>query len=167
MGTSVRNDSTGAKRRVQRQHAARGFSLLEVTIAVACLAGLTALALTSLAPATDRMRLRAEAREIASLMGAARTRAIVTGAVAVMDFDARQNQIVSGNPAMVRQLPPTVSLRLDTTGSARDLQRIEFYPEGGSSGGMFALADRTRQIIVHIDWLTGRIEIAPEVVHGG
>lgn len=141
----------------------RGFSLFEMILAVACLASLTALAVTSLAPATDRMRLRAEVREISSLLGAARTRAIVTGQVAVVELDARGNSIISGAPAMVRQLPPSLSLRVTGDGETPNRQRIAFYPEGSASGGEFLIADRTRQIPIAVDWLTGRISIGAEI----
>jgi general secretion pathway protein H len=151
-------------RRSKTRGSERGFSLLEITISVAFLASLTALAVTSLAPVTDRMRLRAEAREIANLIGAARTRAIVTGEVANVDLDAGHNHIVSGAPALIRQLPSSVLLRLaGGDGETGARQRIAFYPEGSASGGTFAIAGASRQIVIAVDWLTGRVSIGGEV----
>jgi general secretion pathway protein H len=138
-----------------------------MTIAVAILAALTGLAATSLAPATDRMRLRAEVREIVGLMGDARTRAITTRSVAVFELDARNRRIFYGEPAMVRQLPALMSLQVSGDEGARERQRIVFYPEGSASGGVFAIADRNRSIVVRVDWLTGRISVDGERANAG
>jgi general secretion pathway protein H len=151
----------------QTRRRARGFSLVEITIAVAILAALTGLAATSLVPATDRMRLRAEVREIVGLMGDARTRAITTRSIAVFELDARNRRIFYGEPAMVRQLPALMSLQVNGDEGARDRQRIVFYPEGSASGGVFAIADRSRSIVVRVDWLTGRISIDGERANAG
>jgi general secretion pathway protein H len=146
----------GSKR---ERRGARGFSLVEITIAVAILAALTGQAATSLMPATDRMRLRAEVREIVALMGDARTRAITTRQVGVIELDAGSARIFYGEPALVRQLPTMMSLRVTGEEGSRNRQRIVFYPEGSASGGAFEIADRNRSIVVRVDWLTGRISV--------
>ncbi len=155
---------SGCKRNWRR---ARGFSLIEVTIAVAILAALTGLAATSLVPATERMRLRAEVREIVGLMGDARTRAITSRQVGVIELDAENRRIFYGEPVMVRQLPAVMSLRLGDGDGNRARQRIVFYPEGSASGGVFAIGDHHRSLVVRIDWLTGRITIEGERANAG
>lgn len=155
---------SGSKR---QRKSARGFSLVEITIAVAILAALTGLAATSLVPATDRMRLRAEVREIVGLMGDARTRAITTRQTAVFELDAGNRRIVYGEPAMVRQLPALMALWVNGDEGSRDRQRIVFYPEGSASGGVFAVGDKNRSIVVRVDWLTGRISVDGERANAG
>ncbi len=144
-----------------------GFSLLEITIAIAIVATLTALAATSLVPATGRMRLRAEVREIVGLMSDARTRAITTRQVSMIELDASNRRVFYGEPLLVRQLPATMSLRVAGEEGNRDRLRIVFYPEGSASGGAFAIDDRYRSIAVLVDWLTGRIAIDEERANAG
>jgi general secretion pathway protein H len=138
-----------------------GFSLIEITVAVVVLASLTGLAMAHLAPTTDRMRLRAEAREIAAIVAAQRTRAVVGQVPMAMTIDADRNTITYGSPALVRQLPATLAIApaRTTEGGGQARGRIVFFPEGGSSGGAFVLSSRSHSIVITVDWLTGRIAL--------
>lgn len=154
---------TSAHDRAERRRRARGFSLLEITIAIAILAGLTALAATQLAPATDRLRLTAEAREIANLAALVRTQALTSGAPTVIEIDADNNRIVYGEPPIARQLPASLMLLVAADAEGRRRRRVVFYPEGGSNGARFVIAASARQIAIEIDWLSGRIAISADV----
>jgi type II secretory pathway pseudopilin PulG len=136
-----------------------------VTIAVAIVASLVAVAATALRPATDRMRLEAEAREMEAILGALRTQAI-TRRVAVGLRVARDGRAVTyGDPALTRTLPATIGLRMVGEGGAR--RDLVFFPEGGATGGTLRLDDGRRAISLSVNGLTGRITLAREAGRGG
>ncbi len=145
----------------------RGFSLIEITIAVAIVATLTALATVQLAPASEKMRVEAEAREIANILGNVRTRALTSGQPTAVTIDAAENRLIYGTPALERRLPATLALDVAPDGDGRRIRRIVFYPEGSASGGAFALAGRNHRVSVSVNWLTARITIGPEAANGG
>jgi general secretion pathway protein H len=151
-----------ARERRRNRRRERGFSLIEMIIAVALLATLTGLAAVSFAPASDRLRLRAEAREIVDLLHGQRTVAITSGRPTTVLLDPAESRLFYGDPALVRLLPPT--LRMAAT---EDLRRIVFYPEGGASGGHVVIHDQHRRLDITIDWLTGRITLSAEARHDG
>lgn len=138
---------------------ARGFSLIEMTIAIAIVASLTALAAMHLAPANEKLRVEAEVREIASVLSEVRTRALTTGVPGSIIIDAVRNRLVYGTPALERLLPESLALDVAPDGDGRREQRIVFYPEGGASGGAFVLSGRTHRVLISVDWLTGRITL--------
>ena len=56
--------------------------------------------------------------------------------------------------ALPRALPPGVALAAPADG-------ISFAPDGSSSGGRIALATGPVRLEVAVDWLTGRVSVAP------
>jgi general secretion pathway protein H len=150
-----------AQRKALR-HGQRGLSLIEMTVAVAIVATLAALATTSFAPSTGRARLEAEAREIASVLGDARTRAITSRVPVSIEVDPAKNRLVYGAPPIQRELPPGIRLRNRSRGegvASSDRHRITFFPEGGASGGGVVVGDDRSAIMISVDWLTGRIVV--------
>jgi general secretion pathway protein H len=144
----------------------RGFSIFEMVIVVAIISSLTALASTSFAPAAGRARLKAEASTIAAILASARTRAITERLDMSVVIDTRQQSIVSGTPTTIREVPQTLTLSIARPSSSEGGEwpqlTIVFQPEGGASGGDFALSDGTQAVTFHVDWLTGRVTTTTE-----
>ncbi len=159
MRTSAPDEPTLARKPSRRRRLQRGFSLIEITIAVAILASLTALAAVQLSPASEKLRVEAEAREIASVLAEVRTRALTSGTPASIVIDQPENRLVYGNPALERRLPEMLALLVAADGDGVRIQRIVFYPEGGSTGGGFTLAGRNHSVGLAVNWLTGRITL--------
>ncbi|MFM2422836.1 MAG: hypothetical protein RL291_1366 [Pseudomonadota bacterium] len=170
MASSAGNDralNARQRRRRSRDRAARGFSILEITLAIALLAGLTMMVTSSFAPAVDRARLTAEVREIRAVLATVRTRAITENRTMGAMFDARGNRIIYGEPALERILPPGVTLSLPRDGEtgADGLRRVVFFPDGGSSGGRVLISDGRRTQAIAIDWLSGTIQVSAGASH--
>jgi general secretion pathway protein H len=148
----------------RRGRPARGFSLFEMIMVVALLAGFTAMAATAFAPAAGRARLKTEAAEIGAVLATSRNRAITGRADMRLLLDAGRQTIIAGDPAMVRQLPPSLTMAVMPQSGGSQLE-IVFFPDGGATGGSFLLSDGTQAITFHIDWLTGRVATATERLH--
>lgn len=156
-----RGAGRGVQRRAVSRGSARGFSLVEITIVVAIMAVLAGVAVVALAPATVRLQLRSDAREIESLLAGARTRSIVEGRTVEVRFDGRASTVSYGDPARVATLSrgTTVS-SLD--GETRASFAVVFHPDGSSDGGGVLLGDGARTIRLTVDWLSGRTALAEE-----
>ena len=144
---------------------ARGFSLLELLIVLMLMAIVASMIVPMmLGGGVSTTALRGAAREVAAGLRLARSEAVASRREAVLTLDlADRSFIVNGNPRK-HALPRDVELKLYT--AQRDLVSesvgsVRFFPDGGSSGGRVTLASGERRFDVDIDWLTGRVVIAP------
>jgi general secretion pathway protein H len=136
----------------------RGFTLVELMVALAIGGLLMALALPAGTRMYDNIRYRQTVREVVTLLATARYLAL--------DRGEAQDVLVNPGQRWVRlndetaTLPGSVRLAVH---SARELNRdgigvIRFYPEGGASGGGVDIeSDRGSGVSIDVDWLLGRI----------
>ena len=135
----------------------RGFSLLEITVALGILSGLTAIAGVALAPARDRLRLVAETRELALWLEQARGRALVRAEPIQVRFDATASRFVAGSahpPGPVFATGVSIA-SLDPMGDAT----LTFWPDGSATGAVFQVGEGARGGRVTVDALTGRVRL--------
>ncbi len=142
----------------------RGFTLLELLVALSIMALLVALIPPMLSGAGLTTEVRGAVRQLASGLRAARSEAVTRQQPAVLSIDLERREFtVTG-----RQRPVTlpqherVTIQLYTAQAEivdDDRGHIRFFPDGSSTGGYIALSDRRGEYRVNVDWLTGRIRI--------
>lgn len=137
----------------------RGFSLIEVTIAVAIIAGLSALAVMSFRPLNATMLLARDARTIEAALIAARARAIRSGETAAVDFDFRAATFSTGRPPVVRALSNGATIA-PLSGERRDAGSVRFFPDGSTLSDGIAVSAGHKSIRIEIEWLSGRVRVA-------
>jgi general secretion pathway protein H len=102
--------------------------------------------------------LRAASATVSGALRLARTRAIATNRPVTVQFDpARATLRVGADPA--RLLPAGIAFSViaaEDQGPA-----IRFLPDGSSTGGRVELTGQGRATQVGVDWLTGRVSLAP------
>jgi general secretion pathway protein H len=142
----------------------RGFTLLELLLVLGIL-GMAALLITPGLRSLDAPGFNAQVREASGLLNYARRMAVVQGQPTSIAFfpaqpDDEQLAATSATGQWVaREL--TVSYR-DSTGRQYQVGErllIEFYPEGGSTGGELRFAQADRQAIIHVDPFSGRVSL--------
>lgn len=138
--------------------AGRGFTLLEVMVALAIVAVVLAVSVPAMQNFYESSRYRAAIGDVVSLLGSARHTAIRTGREQDVFIYPRERKISAGNATRV--LPEGV--RLEVLGSAElnedDAGVIRFYPDGGASGGYVNVASASGAVVqVQVDWLLGRV----------
>lgn len=140
---------------------ARGVSLIEIIIVIVLIAVMSLLAAAAMSGGFKGMQLRSAAREVASQLRYARTRAITTGQTQrfVIDPAAHAWHAADRNG----DIPDT--LRVSFTG-ARELQpspgqgAILFFADGASTGGRVQLSRERAAWNVDVAWLTGEVKLA-------
>jgi general secretion pathway protein H len=137
-----------------------GFTLVEMLIVISIMAFVMTLAVIQLSGAQGKAELEAGAREIASALREVRSHAITFGRREAFVLDTSSGTYRAGEASAPQQLPKGVRSTLLTTTQERINQvvgRIEFFPDGSSTGGGVHLTRGSRQSDVHVDWLSGRI----------
>jgi len=152
------------------RHRASGFTLLEIMLVLAILAMASILVVPNLGSLETRT-FNAQVRQALSLLNYARRTAVVQGQPSSAIFyngsidreaipAARAN---SGN----WQAGASTSIRFrDSTDQEieiEDLLEINFYPEGGSTGGTLLLQQDEQIVAIDIDPFTGRVTTAETV----
>ena len=142
----------------------RGFTLVELLVALAIAGLVLAVAVPAGFRFYDGMQTREAVRDVVTLFAAARQQAITSGEARDVLVWPEERRIVLGKTE--RRLPG--GLRV-TVHSAREINReragvIRFYPEGGTSGGGIDITNPgSGTIAIDVDWLTGRVT---QTVHG-
>jgi len=140
-----------------------GFTLLEVVCVLAIIAILAALAVPALPRGTSRSRLESYAIATAALLKADRNTAIRRRTEITTQVDAASRRIRSGATERTVQVPDDVvfdallSARCNTHAGSG----ISFFPSGMSCGGTISLTRTDFGYEIHVNWLTGSVEIGP------
>lgn len=140
-----------------RPVASSGFALVELTIALAILALVAAVALPGSSRTAGPSRVRAEALEVVALLKADRNLAISRGQEIVTRVDAAGQSIVSGAAGTRTLASNAVALTFSTRGDGG----ILFHPDGSSTGGTITLQSRVAAYRIDVTAITGYIALYP------
>ena len=144
--------STGSVR-----HPAAGFTLLELMVVLAILGLVLAIVPASLMNATGAHALKADVRTLISGLHYARTRAIASNAPVVLSIDPQTARLSIDGTQQIGVLSSTTSL-----GALNQPIAVQFYPDGGSSGGEVLLSSEQGEYRVTVHWLTGAVSATRE-----
>ncbi len=143
----------------------RGFTLLEILVALVIGVLLVALVPPLLSGMSGATELRGAARQLAAGLRNARNEAVTRQREAVLTLDLAQRRFsVSGDPREIA-LPGSVALRLYTAQSElldAATGNIRFFPDGGSTGGAITVSGPKLAYRINVDWLTGAIAIVEQ-----
>jgi general secretion pathway protein H len=141
----------------------RGFTLLEMVCVLAIIALLAAVLLPFIPHETSRSRLQAYALQTAALLKTDRNAAIRRQASVATLVDAEARAIRSGASRAAIRIPDDVRFDalLPQTCGRQALSTISFFANGTSCGGAITLTRFDVGYEIRVNWLTGRIEVAP------
>ena len=143
----------------------RGFTLLEILVALVIGVLLIALVPPLLSGLGGATEVRSAARQLAAGLRSARNEAVTRQQEATLTLDLAQHRFaVSGDPREIA-LPEGIALKLDTAQSElldRTTGGIRFFPDGSSTGGAITVSGPKLAFRVNVDWLTGAIAIVEQ-----
>lgn len=152
----------------------RGFTLLELLVVLAIIGAGTLLVVPQAGKGLDALRLKATARQLASVFRQARLVAISEQRVAVVGLDLSRAEYWLAVTVSERAreavrttyaLPGSVRVSAQPVGEAtsreRGVVRFVFFPRGGAYGGQVWLeGEKGRRYGVLVDPMTGRVRIS-------
>jgi general secretion pathway protein H len=141
-----------------------GFTLLEMVCALAIVGLMAAVLLPAIPRQTSRTRLEAYAIETAALLKADRNAAIRRRLDVTTQVDAPSRSLRSGASGQTVHVPEDVrfeTLLPRNCDNRPVVASISFFASGMSCGGVIVLAKLDAGYEIRVNWLTGRIEIAP------
>lgn len=134
---------------------------------LAIVALLAAICLPRLPAATSRPKMEAYAIEIASLLKADRTAALLRNRAVEAEVDAQGRTVSSGSSSRVIKVPNDVvfdALLPQRCNGRPALSSISFFATGLSCGGAIRLSRLGTSLEVRVNWLTGGVEIVAQDV---
>ena len=139
-------------------HRARGFTMLEMLVAISIVGLLLAVTVPASARFYESIQYRQAVRDVITALASARYRAINTGRAQDVTVDPRGNRL--GSNGEVTSLPEGFAVAVHSASelNSDSLGVIRFYPEGGSSGGGVDLEREDGSgVRISVDWLVGRV----------
>ncbi len=140
-----------------RPAASAGFALMELTIALAILAMVAAVALPASSSIAGPSRVRAEALNVMAQLKSDRNLAISRGQEIVTRVDTAGSSVVSGAAGSQTIVANAVALAFS---GGRD-GGILFHPDGSSSGGIITVQSRAAAYRIEVTAITGYIALHP------
>ena len=141
-----------------------GFTLIELLVVMAILGLLLAVMPMIGRGMLPSLQAKADAREVAATLRAARAEAIRDNRPTAVIFDVEDGRYGTNSGQRRDELGRGVVMKLVTATSEvvdRGIGRIVFFPDGASTGGEVSLTADGRVYAVSVDWFTGRVREAP------
>lgn len=140
----------------------RGFTLLEMIVAIAIVGLLLAVSVPGTQRMYQSMQYRESLREVLAMLSTARREALDSGAPQDVQIEPEERRISLNDRQ--RQLPEGFSIAVTAASelSGQGVAVIRFYPEGGSTGGDLDISSPTgRGVRITVDWLMGTVSQSP------
>lgn len=153
--------STGASRRLSH----RGFTLLEMLIAMTLAALILTVVPASFSALLPHVENRSAVKALASTLRSLRGRAVRERTEQALLLDLEQRQYRPSGAEVSTDLPDTLSLAFHPQfddGQPKSSVVIRFFPDGSSTGGTVDLLASDSRYELHVDWLSGRVEYREE-----
>jgi general secretion pathway protein H len=138
----------------------RGFTLLELFVALTLLSIVSAIILAWLPSMADRLAVDRLASQIELVLSRAARDARSTGSdqIVALDLSGQAPRLIIGN--RTSDLDPSIDMKwvgATELGSNSERSAVAFLATGGASGGSVALHRGQARTTVAIDWLTGGV----------
>jgi general secretion pathway protein H len=153
--------------RAAHRAAARGFTLVELMVALAIAALAIAVVPPSLQKLREGMAYRDTVRSVVTGLRAARERALVEGRETRFYVDLAGRRY-GPDPQALRALPESLQMHVIVAGiemseaSGQRLAAIRFLPQGGATGGSVdVLRPGVGGVRITVDWLSAAVSQTP------
>ena len=141
-----------------------GFTLIELLLVLTITGLLLAFTPALMQKAFPVLKLKAAARDLVQEMRFLQNAAVINGIRAEIRFDLEQGQYRSDlvNDGQVRALPDGLNFSMQADSLLApdsSASGFVFYPDGSASGGQLFMDNQRQRLAIHVDWLTGKIQL--------
>ena len=146
-----------------QKNGTRGFSLIELLIALTLLVAAVSLVPVYLSKGVSTAELKSGVRQIVSGLKFVRSEAVSSSREQVFLLDVQKREFTTHPEHKVRELPNGLDLRLKTAESEQisDNQGgIRFFPDGSSTGGEISVSSNAREFSIAVNWISGKVEVS-------
>lgn len=154
------------KRRISRPERIRprqrGFTLLEMLLALVIAGFLMAVVVPNFGPLLGRAQLYSATRDVASGLRHARGQALIRGQESLFELEIDKHRYRVTGRSKMYGLPSQVGLSLYTVAKEtlnEGTGRIRFFPDGSATGGRVTLEGGGQKRYVDVSWLTGEVKV--------
>lgn len=151
MLTSTATDSSGLRHGRDRGD---GFTLIEVSLAMAIMAMLALLGLPYLHPRAGERAVHQKAVEVVGFLRMERNAAMRSGEPRRVEIDTRKRQLTSLVSGARLTIPANLHLRF-----LQGVSNISFTPDGRSSGARFLLYAGQVAILIEVNGITAAVQM--------
>ena len=140
----------------------RGFSLIELLIALTLLVAAVSLVPVYLSKGVSTAELKSSVRQIVSGLRFARSEAVSRSKEQVFLLDVQKREFTTHLEGKARELPKGLDLRLKTAQSEQisdDQGGIRFFPDGSSTGGEISVYSDAREFSIAVNWISGKVAV--------
>ena len=147
-------------------HKGNGFTLLEILLVLTISSVLLVFVAPDMYRTISGMTLPKATQELATALRRSSSQAVNASTPASLLLNVKERSYQLSGSEKVYQLPKDLDVTILTgAGLVRGASSgaIFFYPDGSSSGGRISLQQGEREQQIHINWLTGEVDIDSEV----
>lgn len=140
---------------------ARGFTLIEIVVAVAVVALVLGIVAVQAGASLKRAALRRVGHDLVAALRYTRGQAIASGAEQRLELDV-EKQVYRAPKRSEVALPKGYRMTLVTAASEQTGETsgaIRFFPDGSATGGRVRLIADAREWNVEVAWLTGDVRL--------
>ena len=141
----------------------KGFSLIEMLVVLILIGFSISLITPSFSRFSKAVELKGAAKKISAILRYCRCEAVSKGKVYQVRFDTNLREVKVQPVESIYSLPQGVQIKevqMASVQSTTDLPLIEFYPNGGSSGGAILLDSQgPGGYKINVHFLTGVVEV--------
>lgn len=137
----------------------RGFTLLELMVALAVMALIAGLAVPFVLSDRPQAKLWRDRAALVAGLHEARNHAIAGNRESIFVLDVAERRFEVPGTDINGRLDDRVAISFVTARSERidgPTAAIRFFPDGGSTGGRITLGTGAAESAIVVDWLTGR-----------
>lgn len=141
-----------------------GFTLIELLLVLTISGLLLAFTPSLMQKAFPVLKLKAAARDLVQEMRFLQNAAVINGVRSEIRFDLEEGRYRSDlvNGGEVRTLPNGLNLSMQADpllAPSSSASGFVFYPDGSASGGQLFMDNQRQRLAIHVDWLTGKIQL--------
>jgi len=140
----------------------KGFTLVELMVALLIASLVAALALPALSGVVARAEVKSTAGKLAAALRETRAQAIRSRRETSLIIDIGEHRFRITGDRTHHAFDENLEVRLLSAvlGPSRpDIAEVRFFPDGTSSGGEITVTRGLKSYIVRVEWLTGRVTI--------